>query len=117
HPLHNRLQTFLPAIRASNALLERQPPSERDIETVTDAAKPYIELDLGLGVLEEKQQQPEGQQQEIVKTKRERSVGREGDGVVREREGEEDILGSLLGRRWTPEARERKRRRVGIEVL
>lgn len=52
-----------------------------------------------------------------MKTKRERSVGREGDGVVREREGEEDILGSLLGRRWTPEARERKRRRVGIEVL
>lgn len=96
---------------------------ERDVEHRADEdgreEDGYIEMDLGLGVLEEKQQRmgDEGPIQE-VRVKRERSMDRVS--AVVKGEGEGDVLGRLLGLErggMTPEARERKRRRVGIEVL
>ncbi|KAL8728819.1 MAG: hypothetical protein Q9166_005136 [cf. Caloplaca sp. 2 TL-2023] len=118
--LQSRLSTFLPAIRASNAELEHERLAgtleDRDIENLKeeegDEKQPYIEMDLGLGVLEEKG----AGDITPIRIKRERS--RESD--VRRLEREEgDVLGRLLGRERgvMPEARERKRRRVGIEVV
>ncbi|KAL8920126.1 MAG: hypothetical protein Q9172_004636 [Xanthocarpia lactea] len=64
--LHSRLSTFLPTIRASNDELERERSAgtlnKRDIENLSppsteeaeDTGPEYIEMDLGLGVLEEK---------------------------------------------------------------
>ncbi|KAL8785094.1 MAG: hypothetical protein Q9213_003599 [Squamulea squamosa] len=123
--LQSRLSTFLPAIHASNAQLEREhlagtldkrnieyliPP--KDEETSGDKEKPYIEMNLGLGVLEEKglgDTKP-------VRVKRERSRESETRRVVN---GGEDALGMLMGRdrKGTLATRDRKRRKVGIEVV
>ncbi|KAL8657159.1 MAG: hypothetical protein Q9226_002199 [Calogaya cf. arnoldii] len=124
--LHSRLSTFLPTIRASNAELERErlagTLNNRNIENLSSASdsesedeeKPYIEMDLGLGVLEEKSGAGDITP---VGMKRERSRESEiGHSAV-----EEGVspLETLMGRRGakTPEARERKRRKVGIEVV
>ncbi|KAL8770859.1 MAG: hypothetical protein Q9209_003510 [Squamulea sp. 1 TL-2023] len=123
--LQSRLSTFLPAIHASNAQLERErlagtldernianliPPT--DGEASDDERKPYIEMNLGLGVLEEKG----SGDTTPVRVKRERS--RESD-IRRVVNGGEDALGILMGRdrKGTLETRDRKRRKVGIEVV
>ncbi|KAL8867628.1 MAG: hypothetical protein Q9174_005537 [Haloplaca sp. 1 TL-2023] len=178
--LHSRVSNFLPAIRASNDLLQQTAFEERDIEILNDAEGKYIEMNLGLGVLEEQgKDSPEiriqkdragesldragkentplqehhplfhnGRGQHIesldhqaqratctslyqpgmleerspgLSTKRERS--RESLGRLSRQHQEDggDFLGALMGRdlnrAMTPEMRERKRRRVGIEVL
>lgn len=79
-------------------------------------------MDLGLGVLEERdagagESTPVRIKRERSRESSERRSGRRGD--------EEDALGLLMGkgrdrgrgRGRTPEVRERKRRRVGIEVV
>ncbi|KAL8933516.1 MAG: hypothetical protein Q9216_006325 [Gyalolechia sp. 2 TL-2023] len=81
-------------------------------------------MDLGLGVLEEVEERAGDEEGREIRVKRERdrSMDRGGSGgmvVKGEGEEEEDVLGRLLGRDggMTPEARERKRRKVGIKVL
>ncbi|KAH0589961.1 hypothetical protein J132_06373 [Termitomyces sp. J132] len=49
--LLSRVQAFLPALEASNALLSSQDPTRIDIEHI-DAAGPYIEMNLGLGLFD-----------------------------------------------------------------
>ncbi|KAL8857559.1 MAG: hypothetical protein Q9178_005887 [Gyalolechia marmorata] len=124
--LHSRVSTFLPTIRASNAELERERSAgilnKRDIENLSppsteeaeDTEPEYIDMDLGLGVLEEKGVDDIATP---VRIKRERSRESEVRRVAIA-EGS-DPLETLMGRRKgrTPEARERKRRKVGIEVL
>ncbi|KAL9000327.1 MAG: hypothetical protein Q9169_001044 [Polycauliona sp. 2 TL-2023] len=127
-PLHNRLSTFLPTIRASNADLERERLAgtlhNKDIENLHPASdgessseeeRPYIEMNLGLGVLEEKEKgggdiTPSG-------NKRERS--RESEIRRPAVEDGTSPFETLIGRRGgrTPERRQRKRRKVGIEVI
>ncbi|KAL9591238.1 MAG: hypothetical protein Q9179_007923, partial [Wetmoreana sp. 5 TL-2023] len=96
--------------------LQNRNPNERDIENVKEQpaedAK-YIEMDLGLGVLEEEDRNGAG----LFKTKRERSRDSERRGADGGERAEQDVLAELLGRGMTPEMRERKRRKVGIEVL
>ncbi|KAL8847455.1 MAG: hypothetical protein Q9221_007524 [Calogaya cf. arnoldii] len=124
--LHSRLSTFLPTIRASNAELERERLAgtlhNRNIENFSSTSdseseggeKPYIEMDFGLGVLEEKSGAgditPVGMKRE---RSRESETGRSAvaEGV--------SPLETLMGGRGAkpPEARERKRRKVGIEVV
>ncbi|KAL8667352.1 MAG: hypothetical protein Q9168_007274 [Polycauliona sp. 1 TL-2023] len=127
-PLHNRLSTFLPTIRASNAELERERLAgtlhnrnleslspAHDGESISDQEKPYIEMNLGLGVLEE-QRNTAGDLTPLG-TKR----GRSRESEIRPPEVGEDTnpLETLMGRRGarTPETRERKRRKVRIEVV
>ncbi|KAF8982622.1 hypothetical protein BDQ17DRAFT_1378582 [Cyathus striatus] len=50
-----RLQSFLPQLEASNALLETQDPQTFNIELPTQDER-YIEMNLGLGVFESKTQ-------------------------------------------------------------
>lgn len=56
--LLQRLKTFLPALEAANQELEKEKKDgtieRRNIERVEEGEGSYIELDLGLGVLEEK---------------------------------------------------------------
>ncbi|KAG6866589.1 hypothetical protein C0991_002077 [Blastosporella zonata] len=52
-----RVQAFLPTLEASNALLEQQrqaDPASLDIENVGDDAERYIEMNLGLGLFEQR---------------------------------------------------------------
>ncbi|MCJ1474782.1 hypothetical protein MMC13_003442 [Lambiella insularis] len=94
--LRSRLRDFLPALAAANRELETElregRGEERDMERVEEGR--YIEMELGLGVLEEKTE-AEGSGES----------GGEGDG------DEDDVLGRLLGRR------SRQADRPGIEVV
>lgn len=81
-----------------------------------EEGKPYIQMDLGLGVLEEKKKSGAGDITPLG-IKRERSRDSE---IRRSVNGEgTSPLETLMGRRGarTPEVRERKRRKVGIEVI
>ena len=72
--------------------------ADRNIANVREDQEVYIEMDLGLGVLEEK-------------TKEEGSTieaRAEGDGEESSQGGEKDVLGRLMGKR---------REKPGIEVL
>ncbi|KAG0170687.1 hypothetical protein DFQ28_008813 [Apophysomyces sp. BC1034] len=50
----SRVQAFLPQLQAANEQLEQQDPSELDIEHIDEENGQYIEMNLGLGVYEEK---------------------------------------------------------------
>ncbi|KAF7723787.1 hypothetical protein EC973_001700 [Apophysomyces ossiformis] len=50
----SRVQAFLPQLQAANEELKQQDPSELDIENVEEDDSQYIEMNLGLGVFEEK---------------------------------------------------------------
>ncbi|KAG5642179.1 hypothetical protein DXG03_003442 [Asterophora parasitica] len=55
--LLSRVQAFLPQIEASNAALQQRldnDPSSIDIENVEDGAEQYIEMNLGLGLFEQR---------------------------------------------------------------
>jgi len=95
------LKDFLPQLKAANDELERQKQAgtlrSLDAGPEEDGA-PYIEMDLGLGVLEAK---------EPGAVDRDESASEEsGD----EELGETDVLGKLLGRGKTREG-------VGIEIV
>ncbi|OCT45196.1 hypothetical protein CLCR_06287 [Cladophialophora carrionii] len=56
HDLESRLQAFLPQLQQANAELERLGAAhDRMIDQVSDDADQYIEMDLGLGVLAERE--------------------------------------------------------------
>jgi len=61
--LLSRVQAFLPEFEASNEILAQRvqnDPSSVDIERVEDDAEEYIEMNLGLGVFEQRGARPEG---------------------------------------------------------
>ncbi|KAI9796083.1 MAG: hypothetical protein M1833_006505 [Piccolia ochrophora] len=107
-PLHARLKDFLPALEAANATLEAQDAASRSIEHVREG-EAHIEMNLGLGVLEEKRSGSED----------ESSVesGESGDGWGEDEEDarpeEKDVLGRLMGK----ERASRRREKVGIEEV
>ncbi|KIY63337.1 hypothetical protein CYLTODRAFT_403395 [Cylindrobasidium torrendii FP15055 ss-10] len=49
-----RVQSFLPQMEASNAMLSDADPSTLDIENISEGAEQYIEMNLGLGVFEQR---------------------------------------------------------------
>ncbi|KAL9555641.1 hypothetical protein MBANPS3_002263 [Mucor bainieri] len=50
----SRVQAFLPQLKNANEQLEKADPSKLDIENVDEEEGQYIEMNLGLGVYEEK---------------------------------------------------------------
>ncbi|KAG6859795.1 hypothetical protein C0995_003883 [Termitomyces sp. Mi166 len=50
--LLSRVQAFLPALEASNALLSSQDRSQIDVEHIDSDSGPYIEMNLGLGLFD-----------------------------------------------------------------
>ena len=92
-------------MRAANEQLEHERTQgrlvERDIEHLGEGAEGYIEMDLGLGVLEEKKI-PEGVGVQAIEEEE------DDDNAEEESHGEKDVLGRLLGQR---------REKPGIEVL
>ncbi|CAO0794613.1 unnamed protein product [Mucor circinelloides] len=50
----SRVQAFLPQLKNANEQLEKADPSKLDIENVDEEDGQYIEMNLGLGVYEEK---------------------------------------------------------------
>lgn len=71
--------------------------ADRDIENIGEDQDRYIEMDLGLGVLEEKEKEDLA-----IKAKA------EGDDEESSRGEERDVLGSLMGK---------KRAKPGIQIL
>ncbi|KAG6860891.1 hypothetical protein C0995_006330 [Termitomyces sp. Mi166 len=60
--LLRRAQTFLPEFAASNAAIEQQrqvDPSSVDIECIEEDAERYIEMNLGLGLFEQRNRTPD----------------------------------------------------------
>ncbi|TFY63514.1 hypothetical protein EVG20_g6286 [Dentipellis fragilis] len=51
-----RVQAFLPALKASNTELAQKDPQSVDIENVGEEEGQYIEMNLGLGVFEQRKQ-------------------------------------------------------------
>lgn len=107
--LGGRLRDFLPALAAANQDLEVERREgrleERDIERVDEGeGGQYIEMDLGLGVLEERvhgEGSSEGEEES----------GSDGDGE--DGMGKEpDVLGRLLGR-----GKRKEKEKPGIEVM
>ncbi|MCJ1453165.1 hypothetical protein MMC28_003511 [Mycoblastus sanguinarius] len=103
--LQSRLNSFLPSIRRANEELEVEKKEgrleERDIENVDgsgEEGKGYIEMNLGLGVLEEKKE--DGDVEE--KSGDESRSGRESEessGEENAKGVEKDVLGRLMGRK------------------
>lgn len=98
--LQDRLSAFLPTLAAANRELERERQDglldQRDIERLDEEEEQYIEMDLGLGVLEEKTGSSSESKYE------EESELEEGSGVEMLDVGEKrekDVMGRLLGRR------------------
>ncbi|KAF7981352.1 hypothetical protein HWV62_33807 [Athelia sp. TMB] len=56
-----RVKSFLPQIESSNAALASADPAAIDIENVTEEQEGYIEMNLGLGVFEDRKGQPSSQ--------------------------------------------------------
>jgi hypothetical protein len=56
----SRVQAFLPQMQQANESLERADPAALDIENVNEDEEQYIEMNLGLGVLEEKRKKTGG---------------------------------------------------------
>lgn len=104
---------MLPKIKSANEVLEIERDEgrleERNIENVREGGQGgrYIEMNLGLGVLEEKTgdgaQEQEDNEDDSVEVK-ERG----------ERLGEGDVLGDMMGKKRN---REKRRRAVGIEEV
>lgn len=94
--LKTRLSTFLPQLAAANSELEERVRNGemegKRFEDVDDGDEGYIEMDLGLGVLEEQ---------------KERGAESSSDDEV-ESDGEEDRVGKLMGQ---------KRRKGGIQEV
>ncbi|CEO58900.1 hypothetical protein PMG11_03595 [Penicillium brasilianum] len=93
--LLSRLSSFLPQMKNANEDLEREIAAGRGqemvLDSVDDDGKDYIEMNLGLGVLEEKRGDSEDS-----------SSGDEGDdegpdGDSAEDKGDSDLLGQLMG--------------------
>lgn len=117
--LHQRLSTFLPNLAAANHELEVERVAgtlgERSIETVGAEDRNYIEMDLGLGVLEEKGLDAEdtgssGEDESLGgdDTGTEEDNGKTRDGRLQDERGETDVLGKLL---------RRKKSKVDIQVV
>ena len=77
---------------------------ERNLETISEEAGQYIEMDLGLGVLEEKGDGSESEESEETESRE--------DGDMHDAE-DVDVLGRLMGFG----KKGRRRDKPGIEVL
>ncbi|KAK0507676.1 hypothetical protein JMJ35_009565 [Cladonia borealis] len=99
--LQSRLQTLLPKLESANQELEIEKAEgrlgERDIEKVEEEGERYIEMELGLGVLEEK---GDGEGEE------------RGEGEEKEGEGEGDVLGKLMGKKEKRKGRGKRKIRI-----
>ncbi|KAF2434020.1 hypothetical protein EJ08DRAFT_21259 [Tothia fuscella] len=105
--LLDRLKTFLPALEKANGELEkaREDGTLKDkvLDDAEDGEEEYIEMDLGLGVLEEKRPGVINESDDEMSSDNEtESLGEE--------KNEKDILGSLLGQRH-------KRKAISIEEV
>ena len=76
---------------------------ERDIENVEEEGERYIEMELGLGVLEEKEGGNDGEEEVEVEGKQ------TGEG------GEGDVMGRLMGKKGKRQGR--GKRKVRIEEI
>ena len=94
----------MPQLRSANQELEAEKAEgrlgERDIEKVEEEGKGYIEMELGLGVLEQRGEREEGEEDKQAN---------EG--------GEGDVLGKLMGKKGKRKDRGRGKRKVGIEEV
>ncbi|KAI9878623.1 MAG: hypothetical protein M1830_000390 [Pleopsidium flavum] len=112
--LRSRLSIFLPTLAAANDELEIEREAgtlqDRNIEDVDEEG--YIEMDLGLGVLEETKL--DGSESDSSSDSESGGEGKDDDNdgerqaVLGGRGAEGDVLGKLLGR---------KNRKVGIQVV
>ena len=115
--LQRRLSTFIPDLAAANDELEVERAAgtlgDRNIEDVDEQS--YIEMNLGLGVLEEKRHSESGSETSDDNRSLEGEnegdeaamASREGEGL-RNGEAETDVLGKLL---------RRKKSKVDIQVV
>ena len=105
--LQARLDSLLPQIRAANEELEVEEREgrlgDRDIERLADGEKAHIEMELGLGVLEEKKVREEREGYGAMKTAN-------SDGSAEKELAHERVLPALL-----PNGRTRDT--IGIEVV
>lgn len=113
--LKSRLLAFLPALAASNADLAAaaRQPGFKNLEDVAEG-EDYIELDLGLGVLEEKSDG--GDVVYKKKEEEEEENERMGEGETEGKHEGDGVLAELLGRKKT-QGGEGKGKGVGISVV
>ncbi|KGO69498.1 hypothetical protein PITC_014530 [Penicillium italicum] len=96
--LLSRLNAFLPKMKDANEDLQRQIEAGEAGDLVLDNAgengEQYIEMDLGLGVLEEKR---DGDSSSDEQTDDEGSKGATGAGKTPQEMNDSDIIGKLMG--------------------
>lgn len=94
--LEDRLKSFLPQMAAANSKLEEGGENEYSMEAVKDD-EPHIEMDLGLGVLEETNGK-EGEDGDHSSDDEEEADGDEAGSPERKRK-EKDVMGKLMGKK------------------
>ena len=92
--LEDRLKSFLPQLAAANSKLEQSGAKEEFSMEVVREDEPHIEMDLGLGVLEERN----GEGDEESEDENDDGEGEEVGEKERKRK-EKDVMGKLMGKK------------------
>lgn len=95
--LEDRLKSFLPQMAAANSKLEEGGENEYSMEAVKDD-EPHIEMDLGLGVLEETNGK-EGEDSSDDEDEEAEDVDGEVEGSPESKRKEKDVMGKLMGKK------------------
>ncbi|TFY78901.1 hypothetical protein EWM64_g5115 [Hericium alpestre] len=117
--LLERVQAFLPEMEASNAQLLRQDPEAVDIENLGEDEEQYIEMNLGLGVFEQrKERNTTGSEDEGSESESDSSddTSTTSDSASGSSDSEDDLILAIT-KTIRPTKPLPKRTRPGIEVL
>lgn len=90
--LQDRLKAFLPQLAEANSKLTRDGPNAFSMEDVKED-EPHIEMDLGLGVLEEKRDGEESEDEEDDED------DMDGEEKKERKRKEKDVMSELMGRK------------------
>ncbi|KAF2138768.1 uncharacterized protein K452DRAFT_290418 [Aplosporella prunicola CBS 121167] len=105
-PLSERLKAFLPQLAAANEELEREKAAGRlgerslEVENGKENEGQYIEMDLGLGVLEEKDPNAADSSSESSNESGD-EMDVDGEAGGEKKTKEKDVLGKLMGKKRT----------------
>jgi hypothetical protein len=92
--LADRLKSFLPQMAEANSKLEQGDANEYSMEAVKDD-EPHIEMDLGLGVLEE----TNGKDAEDSDNEEEEEKDGDASASPERKRKEKDVMGKLMGKK------------------
>ena len=115
--LKTRLSAFLPAMQKANADLESGDAEVGRLDDLDEDEEQYIEMNLGLGVLEQKERK-DGEEVRYAESSSDESGNadeheqRGAQDEIQEAQKEENVLSELMGKKTTTRNRTRAKRKI-----